>query len=84
MIASHSRGSLNCARSLVIKARNPGIFGVGKDPEVFLALLGQLGDVHDFVAEQCVAQRLDDLYGGVFVDEETHHAARDAGSKLST
>jgi hypothetical protein len=48
------------------------------------ALPGQLGDVHDFVAEQYVAQRLDDLYGGVFVDEETHHAARGAGSKLST
>jgi len=45
----------------------PGILGVGKDPEVFLALPGQLGDMRHFVAEQYVAQRLHDLHGGVFV-----------------
>jgi hypothetical protein len=58
----------------------PGILGVGKDAQVLLTFPGQPGDVLDLMAEQHVPQGRDELNSGVFIDEDTHHAARVAGS----
>jgi hypothetical protein len=56
----------------VIKALYPAFFASGRNPEILLALPGQLGDVRDIVPEQHMAQRFDELHGGVFVNQETH------------
>jgi hypothetical protein len=58
----------------------PGVLGIWEDAEIFLAFPLEPGDMYDFMSEKEVAERLDELHGGVFVDKETHHAARCAGS----
>jgi hypothetical protein len=57
-----------------------GIPGVGQHPGIFPALPGQARDVCHLMPKQHMPQRLNEMDGGVLIDQEEYSAAFDAGS----